>query len=267
MDTQEQILNGKFDHGEFKIGIQTINFNSGNKQVIEYEDYQVEKRLKEEYYWTNGDKEFTEYINGFKSKIHYVSSDSGETLTHFENGTKVYEKTTFGEISKKGLIIEKKYNSDGSFIETSNIQNYRKEEDVIGDKNFIDLPLEERSNQYRLRVGFKTMDGELIEVPIQFDSGASSSLFIGYRLYQELQSQCEVVDLNVRSMAGGVGSEFNTRYVKFKEIQIGEYTVKNVVAVVPERNDINDLLIGVGFLRKFSEVEWRFNSNTLRFYK
>lgn len=68
-------------------------------------------------------------------------------------------------------------------------------------------------------------------------------------------------------MAGGVGSEFNTRYVKFKEIQIGEYTVKNVVAVVPERNDINDLLIGVGFLRKFSEVEWRFNSNTLRFYK
>ena len=111
------------------------------------------------------------------------------------------------------------------------------------------------------------MDGELIEVPIQFDSGASSSLFIGYRLYQELQSQCEVVDLNVRSMAGGVGSEFNTRYVKFKEIQIGEYTVKNVVAVVPERNDINDLLIGVGFLRKFSEVEWRFNSNTLRFYK
>lgn len=267
METQEQILKGKFDHGEFKIGIQTINFNSGNKQIIEYEDYQLEKRIKEEYFWTNGDKEFTDFVNGIKNKIHYVSSDGDETLTLFESGTKIKEITTFGEPTKKGLIIEKKFNPDGTFQEISNIENYRNPEDVLGDQNFVDIPLDERNNQYRLRVGFKTLDGEVLEVPIQFDSGASSGLFIGYRLYQELQSKCEIVDLNVSSKAGGVGSEFNTRYVKFKEIQIGDYKVKNVVAVIPERNDINDLLIGVGFLRKFSEVEWRFNSNTLRFYK
>lgn len=69
MDKQEQILKEKFDHGEFKMGIQTINFNSGNKQIIEYEDYQLEKRIKEEYLWTNGDKEFTDYVNGIKNKI------------------------------------------------------------------------------------------------------------------------------------------------------------------------------------------------------
>ena len=267
METQEQILKGKFDHGEFKIGIQTINFNSGNKQIIEYEDYQLEKRIKEEYFWTNGYKEFTDFVNGIKNKIHYVSSDGDETLTFFENGSKIREITTFGERTKKGLVIEKNFYPDGSFREISNIENYRNPEDVLGDQNFVDIPLDERNNQYRLRVGFKTLDGEILEVPIQFDSGASSGLFIGYRLYQELQSKCEIVDLDVSSKAGGVGSEFNTRYVKFKEIQIGEYRVKNVVAVIPERNDINDLLIGVGFLRKFSEVEWRFNSNTLRFYK
>lgn len=267
MDTQKQTLTGKFRNGELTSGIQTINFNSGNKQIIHYQDYRIEKKILEEYFWVNGDNEITNYTEGIIDKIRYVSSDGDETLTLFENGIKIKELRTFSEASKKGLKIEKQFNPDGSTKEFSNIQNYRNPEEIIGDFDFVDMPLEERNNQYRLKVGFKTLDGEVMEVPIQFDSGASSGLFLGYRLYQELRSKCDVLDLNVSSKAGGVGSEFNTRYVKFKEIQIGEYLVKNVVAVIPERSDINDLLIGVGFLKKFSEVEWRFNSNTLRFYK
>tara|TARA_B100000900_G_scaffold413710_1_gene438350 strand:+ start:90 stop:326 length:237 start_codon:yes stop_codon:yes gene_type:complete len=47
----------------------------------------------------------------------------------------------------------------------------------------------------------------------------------------------------------------------------GDYTVKDVIAVVPIRDDINDLLIGIGFLKKFKEVLWSLNSNLMRFYK
>ena len=32
-------------------------------------------------------------------------------------------------------------------------------------------------------------------------------------------------------------------------------------------NNINDLLIGVGFLKKFKDVEWSLNYNKMRFYK
>ena len=52
-----------------------------------------------------------------------------------------------------------------------------------------------------------------------------------------------------------------------KSIKIGDYIVKDVIAVVPLRDDINDLLIGIGFLKKFKEVLWSLNSNLMRFYK
>ena len=105
-----------------------------------------------------------------------------------------------------------------------------------------------------------------MNVPIQFDSGATS-FFIGNRLYKDLVSKCEVEDMNVQSVSGGVGSEFEIKYIKIKSIKIGDYTVKDVIAVVPLRDDINDLLIGIGFLKKFKEVLWSLNSNLMRFYK
>ena len=73
--------------------------------------------------------------------------------------------------------------------------------------------------------------------------------------------------MNVQSVSGGVGSEFEIKYIKIKSITIGDYTVKDVIAVVPLRDDINDLLIGIGFLKKFKEVLWSLNSNLMRFYK
>ena len=70
----------------------------------------------------------------------------------------------------------------------------------------------------------------------------------------------------------GVGSEIKTKYIRIGSIKIGEYKVKNVIAIVPidkdqNGNDINDLLIGVGFLKKFKDVEWSLNYNKMRFYK
>ena len=141
-----------------------------------------------------------------------------------------------------------------------------KSEDIIGDNEFSDVKLIERDNQYRINIGFPTNDGNIMNVPIQFDSGATS-FFIGNRLYRDLLEKCEVEDMNVESMSGGVGSEFEIKYIKIKSIKIGDYIVKDVIAVVPLRDDINDLLVGIGFLKKFKEVLWSLNSNLMRFYK
>ena len=70
----------------------------------------------------------------------------------------------------------------------------------------------------------------------------------------------------------GVGSEIRTKYVRIESVKIGEFVVKNVIAIVPidkdqNGNNINDLLIGVGFLKKFKDVEWSLNYNKMRFYK
>jgi hypothetical protein len=103
-------------------------------------------------------------------------------------------------------------------------------------------------------------------VPIQFDSGATGFL-IGNKLYQDLKSNCEIIDLNVKGKGGGVGSEFETKYFRIKEIKIGDYLIKNVVAYVPLNKDINDILLGIGVLKKFKEVLWSLNSKKMRFYK
>ena len=147
-----------------------------------------------------------------------------------------------------------------------NTDNNRIPDDIIGESEFSDVKLIERDNQYRINIGFPTTDGNVMNVPIQFDSGATS-FFIGNRLYKDLVSKCEVEDMNVQSVSGGVGSEFEIKYIKIKSIKIGDYTVKDVIAVVPLRDDINDLLIGIGFLKKFKEVLWSLNSNLMRFYK
>ena len=41
----------------------------------------------------------------------------------------------------------------------------------------------------------------------------------------------------------------------------------NFIYAQCNQETINDLLIGIGFLKKFKEVQWSLNSNLLRFYK
>lgn len=40
----------------------------------------------------------------------------------------------------------------------------------------------------------------------------------------------------MKSKSGGVGSEFETKYIQIKEVEIGSYLIKNAVAIVPLRN-------------------------------
>ena len=242
-DNQIQTQDGIFENDKFIKGVLTVNFFSGSKNTISYINFQNDIIESELYEWDNGDK----------------------LRTTYNDGVKIREINTYGPGNSQGLIIEKLFNGNKT-ITISNTENNRVPSDIIGENEFSDIKLIERDNQYRINIGFPTKDGEMMNVPIQFDTGATS-FFIGNRLYRDLVDKCEVEDINVQSISGGVGSEFEIKYIKIKSIQIGDYTVKNVIAVVPLREDINDLLIGIGFLKKFKEVLWSLNSNLMRFYK
>ena len=242
-DTQTQIQEGVFENNNFVEGNLTVKFFSGDISTTIYSNYTNDVIESNLYEWNNGDK----------------------LKTLYSNGKKIKEINTYGPGQSEGLVIEKLF-VDDKITTISNIDNNRIADDIIGGNEFSDVKLIERDNQYRINIGFPTIDGKIMNIPIQFDSGATS-FFIGNRLYKDLVSKCEVEDMNVQGMSGGVGSEFEIKYIKIKSIKIGDYTVKNVIAVVPLREDINDLLIGIGFLKKFKEVLWSLNSNLMRFYK
>ena len=167
------------------------------------------------------------------------------------------------------MVIETIY-LENKTIEIKNIDNNRVPEDIIGVNAYIDINLEETNNQFRIPIKFPTKDGKSLAVSIQFDTGAQD-LLIGNKLYQELLKKCEVVDLNVKIKCLGVGGEFECKYIQIKEIKIGDYLIKNVVAIVPDKDQsgeyINNMLIGIGFLKKFKEVKWSLNNSKMRFFK
>ena len=194
--------------------------------------------------------------------------DKKETI--FELGEKVKEINTNGPGDKQGLVIEKLF-LGRKIIEIKNIDNNRVVEDILGDTEFIDINLIQNNNQFRIPVEFPTREGGFIKVSILFDTGATGFM-IGHKLYQDLLKKCEVVDLNVKTIVSGVGSRVSSKYIRIKEIKIGDYLIKNIVAIVPldkdkDGNYINDMLIGIGLLKKFKEVTWSLNKSKMRFFK
>ncbi|MDB9847346.1 aspartyl protease family protein [Flavobacteriaceae bacterium] len=246
--TQTQIKSGYFKNGQFYSGEFVVEFESGDKRKINYLDYANKLMSNEIYEWSDGDKK----------------------QTFYKSGKKIKEIQTHGPGDQEGLIIERLFRAN-QIIETRNTSNNRVPEDIVGDKESIKIKLIENQNKFRIPIEFIQKDGSSFTVPIQFDTGATGFL-IGYKLYQDLLEKCEIVDLNVKSQAGGVGSKFITKYIKIKKLKIGDYLIKNVVAFVPiskdsDGNYINDMLLGIGFLRKFNEVSWSLNNNVMTFSK
>tara|TARA_A100001388_G_scaffold276868_1_gene265906 strand:+ start:1126 stop:2016 length:891 start_codon:yes stop_codon:yes gene_type:complete len=243
-DDQTQTQDGIFENGEFLSGEFIVDFLDGEKKIINYVNFPQELISDELYIWKNLDQKLTIYKDGFKSK----------------------EVKTYGPGDRSGLVETTFFEEGKNPVTIRNTDNLRNPEDIIGDNEFTDVLLIEKNNQYRMNVVFPTKNGEDLEVPIQFDSGATS-FFIGHNLYKELKKSADIIDLNVKGISGGVGSEFDTKYIMIKTIKLSDYQINNVVAIVPLREDINDMLIGVGFLKKFKEVVWSLNSNLMRFYK
>ena len=243
-DNQIQTQYGNFKDGEFFSGELLVDFLDGEKRIINYLNYPQELISDELYIWKNLDKKLTIYQNGYKSK----------------------ELKTYGPGDRSGLVETTYYEKGKNPVTIRNTDNNRNPDDIIGDKEYTDVTLIEKNNQYRINIVFPTKNGEEIQVPIQFDSGATS-FFIGHNLYQALKKSADITDLNVKGISGSVGSEFDTKYIMIKKIKLADYEINNVVAIVPLREDINDMLIGVDFLKKFKEVLWSLNSNLMRFYK
>ena len=243
-DDQTQTQEGIFENGEFLSGEFIVDFLDGEKKIINYVNFPQELISDELYIWKNLDQKLTIYQDGYKSK----------------------EVKTYGPGDRSGLVETTFFEEGKNPVTIRNTDNLRNPEDIIGDNEFTDVLLIEKNNQYRMNVVFPTKNGEDLEVPIQFDSGATS-FFIGHNLYKELHKSADIIDLNVKGISGGVGSEFDTKYIMIKKIKLSDYQINNVVAIVPLREDINDMLIGVGFLKKFKEVLWSLNSNLMRFYK
>ena len=243
-DDQTQTQEGIFENGEFLSGEFIVDFLDGEKKIINYVNFPQELISDELYIWKNLDQKLTIYKDGYKSK----------------------EVKTYGPGDRSGLVETTFFEEGKNPVTIRNTDNLRNPEDIIGDNEFTDVLLIEKNNQYRMNVVFPTKNGEDLEVPIQFDSGATS-FFIGHNLYKELHKSADIIDLNVKGISGGVGSEFDTKYIMIKTIKLSDYQINNVVAIVPLREDINDMLIGVGFLKKFKEVVWSLNSNLMRFYK
>ena len=243
-DDQTQTQEGIFENGEFLSGEFIVDFLDGEKKIINYVNFPQELISDELYIWKNLDQKLTIYKDGYKSK----------------------EVKTYGPGDRSGLVETTFFEEGKNPVTIRNTDNLRNPEDIIGDNEFTDVLLIEKNNQYRMNIVFPTKNGEDLEVPIQFDSGATS-FFIGHNLYKELKKSADIIDLNVKGISGGVGSEFDTKYIMIKTIKLSDYQINNVVAIVPLREDINDMLIGVGFLKKFKEVVWSLNSNLMRFYK
>ena len=243
-DDQTQTQEGIFENGEFLSGEFIVDFLDGEKKIINYVNFPQELISDELYIWKNLDQKLTIYKDGYKSK----------------------EVKTYGPGDRSGLVETTFFEEGKNPVTIRNTDNLRNPEDIIGDNEFTDVLLIEKNNQYRMNIVFPTKNGEDLEVPIQFDSGATS-FFIGHNLYKELHKSADIIDLNVKGISGGVGSEFDTKYIMIKTIKLSDYQINNVVAIVPLREDINDMLIGVGFLKKFKEVLWSLNSNLMRFYK
>ena len=243
-DDQTQTQDGIFEDGEFLSGELIVDFLDGEKKIINYVNFPQKLISDELYIWKNLDQKLTIYQDGYKFK----------------------EVKTYGPGDRSGLVETTFFEEGKNPVTIRNTDNLRNPEDIIGDNEFTDVLLIEKNNQYRMNVVFPTKNGEDLEVPIQFDSGATS-FFIGHNLYKELKKSADIIDLNVKGISGGVGSEFDTKYIVIKKIKLSDYQINNVVAIVPLREDINDMLIGVGFLKKFKEVLWSLNSNLMRFYK
>ena len=243
-DDQTQTQDGNFEDGEFLSGELIVDFLDGEKKIINYVNLPQKLISDELYIWKNLDKKLTIYQYGYKSK----------------------EVKTYGPGDRSGLVETTFFEEGKNPVTIRNTDNLRNPEDIIGDNEFTDVQLIEKNNQYRMNIVFPTKNGEDLEVPIQFDSGATS-FFIGHNLYKELKKSADIIDLNVKGISGGVGSEFDTKYIMIKKIKLSDYQINNVFAIVTLREDINDMLIGGGFLKKFKEVLWSLNSNLMRFYK
>jgi len=248
-ENQEKISEGEFKNNIFYNGIIKINFQDGIKQKKEFK--------------------YGDQVSFIQTSQDYTIESYG---TYFSDGT--LKTGTRKKISQNGKLIVKNEFKNGDKIigsEWSNIKNYRIKDDIEGDveSSVIDLEFEIDNNTKYVNLNFLTIKGTQTDNErFVFDTGAE--LFsIGFNLFNKLKENgLDYVDLDIVVETIGVrGESMQNKVIRIKEINIGQYKVKNIIAIVKTLETANKSLLGIGFLKKFSEVQWSLISNQLTLYK
>ena len=238
----------KFDNGEMRDGCWENGKMNGSGEYISADKKQI-------------------YDGNFKNGNFYgigkftINSENQITIQegffksdNLFNGT---ETVIFSE----GLMLFRFYKDAEMINEKRNTENIYNLEDIIGDEKSTVVILERRDNHFWIKMEINDMEGEWV-----FDTGGEG-LSIGKKLWNRLLNagvnyKDILLDVESSGVSGGI---INNKYVLIDEISIGDYKVKNVVALI--RYEINFSLMGADFYDKFSNIKWNMNESTLEFYK
>jgi len=239
---QVQQSKGLFENGVLFNGVKEVDFGDGNSSVSVIENQEViERKLMT-----------AEYVQ--------ISFGAHSPTGQLNNGTNIrtYQNNRVSENEvSNGVETETK----------NNTKNYYNKEDISGGEASVAIDLEKEGNTMYVNLEFSTQT-PIEPVRFIFDTGAEV-FSIGYRLFEYLKkSGLQYDDLDIIIPTFGVsGVPSNNKLIKIHEITIGAYSVKNVVAYVETLETANMSLLGIQFMKKFSEVQWSLNSDELVFYK
>ena len=176
------------------------------------------------------------------------------------NGTKIIKENSSGVQIKYKVEVGVE-----TLVERNDVNIYKKD-DIVGDAEFIKVPLIQRGSEnegnlaYDVELEINGVKGEWL-----LDTGAMT-FSIGKILFERLvENGIKYKDLNKTTLSFGIGGQASGSLVIIEEIKIGDYIIKNVVADIDENNNYS--LLGTQFLIKFSNVEWNMKKKELILYK
>jgi len=258
-----------YKDGTWKNGV----LNGNGKTVFKAGDvfeglYEMGKLVEGKYFRKNENGSITyegkfdgNYFNGKgklinENKFQVSISEGVFFKDDLLNGNKVIKENSSGvQITYKVEVgVE-------TLVERNDVNIYNKE-DIVGEAEFIKVPLKQRGSlniAYDVELEINGVKGEWL-----LDTGAMS-FTIGNIMFNRLvENGIKYKDLNKTTLSFGIGGQASGSLVIIEEIKIGDYIIKNVVAKV---FNSESSLLGTGFLNKFSNVEWNMKEKELILYK
>jgi len=245
---------GEFFNDRFLNGTLNIDFDDETGQIIDIKDGAVVEinEFKSDNIVRNSiGTFFPDYT--LKDGTRKDLTQSYEIITKLKNGVEYYRRSE----------IENYYNSeDIKFLGANTLLDSNKN----GHRIVIPLDCSDNDDSKYVKLSFDASSDN--EYRFLFDTGAEV-FSIGYRLFKELKENgLDYEDLNVSIPVVGVkGETIDFKVIKIKQLRLGDYLVKDVIAYVSLLETANSNLLGIQFLRKFKQAFWSLNDNKLLFYK
>jgi clan AA aspartic protease (TIGR02281 family) len=233
-------------------------YTFSNKDVFEGK-WKNKKPWKGIYRWHEGDIFDGEWKNGKKWKGIYTWVAGDIFDGEWKNG-KQWKGVMYSETH---LHKMERYFENGQTTDKAIAKNFYNKKDVTGATEYTVVKLKKdiSQNLYYIKIKISNVDTEFI-----FDTGAEI-LSIGLKEWRRLvQLGIKYTDLNQEHKAIGIGGNIEAKLVVLKEIQIGQYTIQNVIASIDKEGD-NPSLFGISLLTKFHNATWNMQQNTLKLYK